>query len=286
MSDAEARTPAELLRLLVSDIDGTLVTPDKSLTSAALDAGRKLDAAGLGLTFVSSRPARGMAHLIEALDIKLPFAAFNGGSIVAPDGSLIAAKRLSAEAARLAIELFEANGVSVWAFADDQWLLRDPAGPDVERERRTVRFDPTVVADFDGVIDRIDKLVGVSDQAALLAGVESHAQALLVGQANARLSQTYYLDVTHPQADKGHAVRALCRHIGVPVAETAVIGDQANDLAMFAVAGLSVAMGQGTPPVKAGADFVTAANTEDGFAKAVDRFILPRAPIDAGQTRP
>ncbi|HEX4198575.1 MAG TPA: HAD family hydrolase [Caulobacteraceae bacterium] len=284
MSPAETRPPAERVRLLVSDIDGTLVTPDKSLTAAALEAGRRLDAAGLGLTLVSSRPPRGMAYLVEALDISLPFAAFNGGSIVAPDGTLIAAKRLSTEAARLTIALFEASGVSVWAFADDQWLLRDPAGPDVERERRTVRFDPTLVPDFDGVIDRIDKLVGVSDQPALLAGVEHQAQGLLGGLANARLSQTYYLDVTHPEADKGHAVRALCRHIGVPVAETAVIGDQANDLAMFAVAGLSVAMGQGTAAVKAGADFVTAANTEDGFAKAVERFILPRAPIRAGQT--
>jgi hypothetical protein len=284
MSGAEQRSAAELLRLLVSDIDGTLVTPDKSLTVAALEAGRRLDAAGLGLSLVSSRPPRGMAWLVEALDIELPFAAFNGGSIVAPGGSLLAAKRLSVEAARLAIDLFEASGVAVWAFADDEWLLRDPAGHNVERERRTVRFDPTVVPDFDGVIDRIDKLVGVSDRPALLAGVERQAQDLLDGLANARLSQTYYLDVTHPEADKGHAVRALCRHIGVSLAETAVIGDQANDLAMFAVAGLSVAMGQGTAPVKAGADFVTDANTDDGFAKAVDRFILPRAPIRAGQT--
>ncbi|HZC17546.1 MAG TPA: HAD hydrolase family protein, partial [Caulobacteraceae bacterium] len=86
MSAGEARPPADQVCLLVSDIDGTLVTPDKSLTLAALEAGRRLAAAGVGLTLVSSRPARGMAHLVDALDIRLPFAAFNGGSIVAPDG--------------------------------------------------------------------------------------------------------------------------------------------------------------------------------------------------------
>ena len=281
---SQPRPPAERVRLLVSDIDGTLVTPDKTLTTAALDAARKLDAAGVGLTLVSSRPARGMAALVKALDLKLPFAAFNGGCIVAPDGTLIAAKRLSAKAAKTAIDLFTARGVAVWAFADDNWLLTDDASAYVQRERHTVGFDPMIVADFDAVIDRIDKLVGVSDDPDLLADVEAEAQDLLHGLANARRSQTYYLDVTHPEADKGHAVHALCGEIGVPETETAVIGDQANDLAMFAVAGLSIAMGQGTAAVKAGADFVTEANTADGFAAAIDRFILPRATGAPGQT--
>jgi Cof subfamily protein (haloacid dehalogenase superfamily) len=276
MNPPGKRPPAERIGLLVSDIDGTLVPPDKSLTPAALEAGRKLDAAGVGLTLVSSRPARGMMALVKALELKIPFAAFNGGSLVASDGNLISAKRLSADAAGQAIDLFQSRGVLVWAFADDNWYLTDTSSPYVQRERHTVGFDPTLVADFTRVIDRVDKLVGVSGQPDLLADVEAHAQTLLKGKANARRSQTYYLDVTHPEADKGHAVRALCANIGVPPPRTAVIGDQANDMAMFAVAGLSIAMGQGTDEVKAAADFVTAANTEDGFALAVARFILPR----------
>jgi Cof subfamily protein (haloacid dehalogenase superfamily) len=282
----EKRPPAERIGLLVSDIDGTLVLPDKSLTPAALEAGRKLGAAGVGLTLVSSRPARGMLGLVRTLSLKIPFAAFNGGSVVAPDGTLISAKRLSAEAARKTIDLFQSRGVMVWAFADDNWYLTDTTSPYVQRERHTVSFDPTVVANFEAIIDRIDKLVGVTDQPDLLADVEAEAQGLLKGQANARRSQTYYLDVTNPEADKGHAVHALCAEIGVPAAETAVIGDQANDMAMFAVAGLSVAMGQGTDEVRAAADFVTTANTEDGFARAVERFILPRAAKRPGQTQP
>jgi Cof subfamily protein (haloacid dehalogenase superfamily) len=281
MSDAAKRPAATQVRLLVSDIDGTLVLPDKSLTPAALAAGKKLDAAGVGLTLVSSRPARGMKGLVKALDLKIPFAAFNGGSIVSPDGKLISAKRLSADAAGKAIDLLKSRGVMVWLFADDNWYLTDTSSPYVQRERHTVSFDPTVVANFDSLIDRVDKLVGVSDQPELLADVEAEAQGLLKGLANARRSQTYYLDITNPDADKGHAVHGLCEQLGIPTTETAVIGDQANDMAMFAVAGLSVAMGQGTDEVKAAADFVTAANTEDGFAKAVDDFILPRAP---GQT--
>jgi Cof subfamily protein (haloacid dehalogenase superfamily) len=284
MSRSPKRPPAAQVRLVVSDIDGTLVTPDKTLTPAALAAARRLHAAGVGLSLVSSRPARGMMALVKALDLTVPFAAFNGGSLVAPDGTLIAAKRLSADAAAKAIGLFDERGISVWAFADDQWLVRDLDGPHVDHERHTVGFDPILVADFDAVIDRVDKLVAVTDEAALLAEVETETQALLGAHANARRSQTYYLDVTNAQADKGHAVRALCARIGAPEAETAVIGDQDNDLAMFAVAGLSIAMGQGTDEVRAGADFVTTANTEDGFATAIERFILPRAALRPGQT--
>jgi Cof subfamily protein (haloacid dehalogenase superfamily) len=270
------------VRLLVSDIDGTLVTPDKTLTPAALTAVHRLQEAGIGFTVVSSRPARGIAALVRRLDLTLPFAAFNGGSIVAPDGRLLSAKRLSAGAASTAIALFQARGVEVWGFADDQWLVLALEGPHMEHEHHTVGFEPTLVANFDGVIDRLDKLVAVSDQPDLLADVERAAQLALGRTANALRSQTYYLDVTHPDADKGHAVRALCAEIGVPLAQTAVIGDQANDIAMFKVAGLAIAMGQGSDQVKAGAQLVTDANTAEGFARAVERFILPRAGQSAG----
>jgi Cof subfamily protein (haloacid dehalogenase superfamily) len=276
------RAPPTALRLLVSDVDGTLVTPDKTLAPATVAAVRRLKESGVGFTLISSRPPRGMAALIERLEIDLPFAAFNGGSLVGPDMTLIEAKRLTADAARAAIDLFRVRGVGVWGFADNAWLVTDPAGPYVPRERRTVGFAPTVVADFEAVIDRLDKLVGVSEHPALLATVEAETQRRLRGQANVRRSQVYYLDVTNPEADKGHGVRALCRRIGAPAAHTAVIGDQANDIAMFKVAGLSVAMGQGTAEVKASAHFVTDANTEDGFAHAVERFVLPRAGQIAG----
>ncbi|HXQ09792.1 MAG TPA: HAD family hydrolase [Caulobacteraceae bacterium] len=269
--------PHSAIRLFVSDVDGTLVTPDKTLTPATVAAVRRLRETGIGFTLVSSRPPRGMARLVERLEIDLPFAAFNGGNVVGPDMTLIEAKRLSEEAARDTIALFQVRGVEVWGFADDNWLVTNDAGAYIARERHTVGFDPVVVPDFEAVIDRLDKLVGVSEHPALLATVEGEAQRRLRGRANARRSQAYYLDVTNPEADKGHAVRALCRSVGVPTAQTAVIGDQANDIAMFKVAGLSIAMGQGTAEVKASAQFVTDPNTADGVARAVERFVLPRA---------
>lgn len=265
------------IALLVSDVDGTLVTPEKLLTTGAFAAVRRLASAGIGFTLISSRPPRGMADLAAKLDIRLPFGAFNGGSLVAPDLSVIEAHRLAPDVARRVLALLATHGVDAWVFAGGDWRLRDPGGPNVPLERRTVGFDPVVVESFEDVIGRIDKIVGVSVDHPLLARVEREAQALVAGDAAIMLSQPRYLDVTNPKANKGDGVNALCERIGVDLARTAVIGDMFNDTAMFARAGFSIAMGQAPAGVAALADAVARSNTEDGFADAVETFILPRS---------
>jgi len=266
------------IRLLISDIDGTLVTPDKVVTPAAHAAVKALATAGIGFSVVSARPPRGMSAVTETLGLTLPFAAFNGGSLVTADRRLISALRLPAETARTILTRLDAAGVAAWVFADDRWLLTDPDGPEVPRERHAVGFDATVVTGFADVMERIDKIVGVSDDPKALGAVETEAATWLEGRALAQRSQAYYLDFTAPKANKGHAVRAICAQVGVSEDQTAVIGDMTNDVAMFEVAGLAIAMGQSSDTVKAQADFVTDANTADGFARAVERFVLPRKP--------
>ncbi len=269
-------------RLFVSDIDGTLLTPDRRLTPAAIGAVAAVRAAGIPFSVVSSRPGRGMAQVVAALGVTLPYAAFNGGNLVGAAGGLLQAHRLDAGVARTALQLLADAGVRPWVFADDAWLLTDPDGPNVERERRTVGFDPTVVASFDAAIGRVDKIVAPSEDAGLLDRVEVQLRAELASGANVERSQTYYVDITHPLANKGEAVKAIAGHAGVDLARTVVIGDMANDVAMFRIAGFAIAMGQSPVGVKAAAGAVTAANSEDGFAKAVETLVLPRlAPAEA-----
>ena len=120
------------------------------------------------------------------------------------------------------------------------------------------------------------KIVGVSDDFSKLAAVEHELQEMLSGAATAHRSQQYYLDVTHPDANKGNAVRALAATLGFDLQEVAVIGDMENDVPMFVVAGYAVAMGNATPAVQAKAAAVTGHNDRDGWADAVDKLILPR----------
>jgi Cof subfamily protein (haloacid dehalogenase superfamily) len=274
---ANMKAPAGQISLVVSDVDGTLVTPVKQLTEASIAAAHRLHDAGIAFTIVSSRPPRGLAMLTAPLGLQQPFAAYNGATIVRPDLSPIEEHLVPSGAARIAIDVIGKHGAGVWLFSGPQWLLTDPDGAYVGLERRTLMFEPTVVSGLDRWLDRAGKIVGVSQQFDMLTRCESSLRRALDGIASVRRSQHYYLDVTHPVADKGYAARQLAAFYGVALEEVAVVGDMANDLPMFTAAGLAIAMGNASPEVKASAHFVTRSNSEDGFAAAVDQFILPRA---------
>ena len=265
------------VKLVVSDVDGTIVQPDKTLSPGTIAAAGRLQAAGIPLAIVSARPPRGMRWITEALALKAPYAGFNGGAIVAPDGTIIEWNPAPAPIIRQAIDLFTKRQIDIWLFTQDEWLVRDAAGVYVDHERHTVRFNERVVDDFSPYVDQVGKLVGVTDNVEKLADVERELQALVGDGATAHRSQKYYLDVTHPNANKGYAVEALARHQHVNPAEIAVLGDMANDIPMFKVAGFSVAMGNGSDETKAAATTTTAANDHEGWAQAIDTIILPRS---------
>ena len=173
--------------------------------------------------------------------------------------------------------MFIAKGLFVFVFSGDDWLITAPDGPHVDHERHTVRFEPTVVESFEPYMTKVLKMVGVSDDAPFLAEVESELQALLQDTATAKRSQTYYLDLTAKEANKGNAIHLLADVQGIDVSEIAAIGDMENDVPMFTAAGFSVAMGNATESVKGkAAAAATADNDHDGWAEAIDNFILKR----------
>jgi hydroxymethylpyrimidine pyrophosphatase-like HAD family hydrolase len=137
-----------------------------------------------------------------------------------------------------------------------------------------VQFQPTVLADVREVLDGAVKIVGVSDDRAAVARAEAELRGRAGGHLSAARSQPYYLDVTHPDANKGTVVRVEARCLGVPLEQVAAIGDMPNDVLMFGVAGLSIAMGNASPEVQRAARHVTTSNQADGFAHAVDAFVV------------
>jgi hypothetical protein len=263
-------------RLLLADVDGTLVTQDKQLTPRAIAAVHALHEQGIMFALTSGRPPRGMAMLVEPLAITTPISAFNGGSVVAPDMSVIMQRAIAPELVpRIVAQV--AESLDVWVYRGADWLIRDPDGPHVARERSTVRFDPTVVDSFDGITNGVAKIVGVSDDHELVKSVAAAVHDLFGDHVSAARSQPYYVDVTHPEANKGAVARFLSERFAIPNDAIATIGDMANDVLMFAHSGLSIAMGQADPEVQRAARRVTASNEEEGFALAVERFILGAA---------
>jgi len=258
------------IALVVSDVDGTLLARDKTLSAASIAAVRRLREAGIGFTITSSRPTIGMRFLIEPLAITLPIGAFNGGAIVDPAMKPIEQHLIPQSVVENSLELLGEFAVDVWLFTQDQWLIDNAEGAYVPLERRAIKADPTVVSDFAPYVARACKVVGSSADAALLMRCEAAVQGALGSEATAVRSQSYYLDITPPGCNKGTFVQATARRLGISTEVVATIGDMQNDLAMFAVSGLSFAMGNATDDVKRQASRVTASNEEDGFARAME----------------
>lgn len=264
------------IALVVADVDGTLVTSEKVLTARAAKAVMALYASGIAFAITSGRPPRGMGMLIEPLALQTPIAGFNGGIFVRPDMTVIEQHVLSADAARRAYEMIIGSGLDVWVYSGNDWFVRDASAPHVAREQWTVKFAPTVVEDLDAPLSNAAKIVGVSDDLDRVARCEQDTQKALGAAASAARSQPYYIDITHPSANKGTVVTTLAKALAVPLAEIATIGDMPNDVLMFRKSGLSIAMGNASTEVQNQADVVTASYADEGFAKAMERFILHR----------
>jgi Cof subfamily protein (haloacid dehalogenase superfamily) len=279
------------ISILLADVDGTLVDSKKRITERAKAAIQKLNDAGLKFAVTSGRPPRGMKMIADQVKLSAPIAAFNGGMLVEPDTMKVLRKQtLDIETAQSVIKRIGELGLDVWVYAGVDWYLHDLNTPHREKEERTVQFAPKVVRNFDEALNQgVAKIVGVSDDYGLVAKAEKaiaqefehgiHASCTTTSRdcepsVSAARSQPYYLDVTHPKANKGFVVEMLSDLLKIRPAEFVTIGDMPNDVLMFQKSGYSITMGQASDEVKKSATYVTAGMDQEGFAKAIENFVL------------
>ncbi len=264
------------IRLLLSDVDGTLVPRDKELTPATLRAVQHLRDAGIDFALTSSRPPRGLHMYLAPLALTTPISAFNGGMIVDTDDTILEAHTIDDGVVPDIIGVLDDHGVPVWVYRGQEWYVRDASGSHVQHEADVCQFQPLTVATFDAVSDGVAKIVGATDDVDALTKAREMIREKVGASVSATNSQTYYLDITNPQANKGAVVDYLAARYDIPRDTIATIGDAHNDVSMFQRSGVSIAMGNADDDVKALADNVTSSNDDDGFAHAVETFILSR----------
>jgi Cof subfamily protein (haloacid dehalogenase superfamily) len=265
--------------LVVTDVDGTLVTPDKLLTPRAAAAVERLHANNIAFSICSSRPPFGLRMMVEPLRLKLPFGGYNAGAIVEPvlpTLPVVEQVLIPPDVAKQAVAMFREHAIDCWVFVGNEWLCTNPAGDHIDRETHTVQQPPTIVPDFtDRHFAAVGKIVGPSKDHDRLARLTETMQRALARRANVVRSQPYYCDVIPPGIDKGRLVELLAERLGgVPRDEIMVLGDMDNDLEMFHKAGFGVAMGNASEGVMRAADAVTLSNEEDGFAAAIGRYVF------------
>ncbi|GAB6967592.1 Cof-type HAD-IIB family hydrolase [Komagataeibacter kakiaceti JCM 25156] len=273
MPQDAAKPSASQIRLVLADVDGTLVTKDKILTPRAIRAVERLRERGILFTITSGRPPKGMKMVIDPLRISEPIAGFNGGMMVRPDFTVIEARTLPADTARRVIGIIRDHKADPWVYNGNDWIVSNSEAPHVAREQWTVKFPP-VVGKVDEKLDQVVKITGVSDDLALMKRLEHDLQQALGDTASAALSQPYYVDVTNRDANKGGVVMTLERLLGIPAAQMVTLGDQPNDVLMFRKSGMSIAMGQASAEVQAQATHVSTSCEEEGFANGIEKYVL------------
>jgi Cof subfamily protein (haloacid dehalogenase superfamily) len=265
------------IRLMLADVDGTLVTQEKALTDEAIAAVQSLRKARIRFAITSGRPPKGMSMLVEPLDLDTPIAGFNGGVIVDRDMKIIKQHLIPEHLVVPISDELKSFKLTVWIYRGADWYVPDPNGAHVDREARTVQFAPKVMKGLEGLTDGVAKIVGVSDDYQAVADASRATRQKFGDHVTAAASQPYYLDVTHPDANKGSVAKFLAKRYKISAKEIATIGDMPNDILMFAHSRLSIAMGNAEDEVKRAARRVTESNENEGFAVAVERFVLPAA---------
>jgi Cof subfamily protein (haloacid dehalogenase superfamily) len=257
--------PAKRVALVLSDIDGTLLDNDKQLTPGAPAAVRRLYQAGIRFTLASARPPRLTRELVRAI---------HGALFVGSDETVLHQLPMSSSDAQTVADHIFRHGFDLWVYTGSDWYVSNPNGPHVEHQEELMQAKATPLNSHDMSRFLVLKMVGVSDDYDALAEAEKRMADLCCMSISATRSSPYYLDVTDAKANKGEVVLALSKMLGILREQIATIGDMNTDVLMFRQSGMSIAMGNALDNVKAQAKFVTKSNEEDGFAYAMDHFVL------------
>lgn len=260
------------ISLVISDIDGTLITSNHEVTEATKRTAHGLLANGIRLSLASSRPPRAVTPIAAQLGLESAFAAFNGALIVTASGETLAESTIPPEiTSRVRVIALE-HGLDVWLYdARDWWAGKSTQF--VEREEHTSGFD-ALLENYSAQLERPLNKLTVVGQPEHVADAERVLNLELGDSISASRSKPRFLDVTSHGWHKGSVVGRLASLFLTTSAEVAVIGDGPNDVEMFAEAGLSIAMGQAVDDVRARARFVTNSNDDEGWANAINRYVL------------
>ena len=260
--------------LVVSDVDGTLLDPDKSLSSGAPAAVQRLQQAGIRFTIASARPPRLTQALLRDLHVTGPSACFNGALMIDPGLNILHELPMTSTDAQTVADYIRESPLNLWVYSDKDWYVSNPAGLHVQHQEELMQCKATPLLSYDMSQLHVLKMVGVSDDYDAVARAQIDLDHLSGAAVSATCSSPYYLDVTHADANKGTVILMLSKMLNIPTEQIATIGDMPTDVLMFRKSGVSIAMGNATGEVKAQATYVTRSNVEDGFAYAIEHFIL------------
>ena len=266
-------------KLLVLDVDGTLLNDEREISKRTLAALLKVQQMGVRIVLASGRPTYGLMPLAKTLELGNYggfVLSYNGCQIIkAQNGEILFERRINPEMLPYLEKKARKNGFAIFTYHDDTLITDSPDNEYIKNEALLNNLKIIREDEFSTAIDFAPcKCMLVSDKEKALIGLEQHWEKRLAGTLDAFRSEPYFLEVVPCGVNKANTLGALLEHLGVTREEVIAVGDGVCEVTMLQLAGMGVAMGHSQDSVKVCADYVTASNEEDGVALAVEKLIL------------
>ena len=266
-------------KLLVLDVDGTLLNDEREISKRTLAALLKVQQMGVRIVLASGRPTYGLMPLAKTLELGNYggfVLSYNGCQIIkAQNGEILFERRINPEMLPYLEKKARKNGFAIFTYHDDTLITDSPDNEYIKNEALLNNLKIIREDEFSTAIDFAPcKCMLVSDKEEALIELEQHWEKRLAGTLDAFRSEPYFLEVVPCGVNKANTLGALLEHLGVTREEVIAVGDGVCDVTMLQLAGMGVAMGHSQDSVKVCADYVTASNEEDGVALAVEKLIL------------
>lgn len=261
------------IRLLACDMDGTLFRQDLVISERVQQAIAAAQRAGVIVALATGRMPAAARAFVEMLRLSGPQIYSNGALVQTSEGEILHHRPVDPAVAPRLVAYGRERGLHANAYVgDDVYVER--MSPEAEFTRQLNRLNPRLVPDLAAFVAcGPTKMVFVRlpEAGPTLVG---EVQSAFAGEILAFSSVKQYVEIIHPDADKGKALLALAERLGIPIGQVAAIGDGDNDLTLLGAAGLPLAMGNATPRLKAIARHVVGTVEEGGVAEAIEKFVL------------
>lgn len=266
-------------KLLVLDIDGTLLNNEKQISTGTLAALIKIQQMGVNIVLASGRPTHGVRPIAKMLELQkyggylMPY---NGSQILdAATGELLFEKRIDQDMLPYINKVAAKNELPIFTYHNDTLITTHPDNKHVQEEAELNQMRIIGVEDFPAAINfRPSKCMIVSDDAEELKSIEDHLQKRLDGVLEVFRSEDYFLEIAPEFISKGNTLGVLMDLLSLGREEIIAFGDGVCDIPMLQLAGMGVAMGNASLAVKRCADMTTLSNEEDGIADALENLII------------
>ncbi|MDD2436124.1 MAG: Cof-type HAD-IIB family hydrolase [Massilibacteroides sp.] len=266
-------------KLLVLDVDGTLLNNEKELSKQTLATLLKVQQMGVRIVLASGRSTFGLQHLIEKLELKNNggyVLAYNGGQIIdVKNNEVLFEKRINPKMIPYLERKAQKNGFGIFTYYKNQLFTTNPKNNHIQEEAQLNQMEIVAVDNLSAATDFAPcKCVLVSDNEQALIQLKDHWRKRLSGVLDVYRSEPFFLEVVPEFIDKGNTLGVLIEKLGIGAEEVMAIGDGRRDFSMIQMAGLGIAMGNAQKSIQACADYVTDTNDNDGVAVAVQKFII------------